>query len=589
MTEVFDKLYEESKLGNSFNRLYETIVSKENILLAFRSIKSNSGSKTPGCDGKTIEQVKVLTDNEIVELIRRRLGNYRPKKVRRVYIPKHNGKKRPLGIPSISDRIIQQAFKQVLEPICEAKFYNHSYGFRPARSAKSAIARINTIVNINKLHYAVDIDIEGFFDNVNHSILLKQLWNIGIRDRKVLAIINKMLKAEIDGEGIPTKGTPQGGILSPLLSNVVLNDLDQWVASQWEYFQTRHPYSSSHKFRALKKTSNLKEGYIVRYADDFKILCKSRNDANKWFHGVKLYLKDRLKLDISKEKSKIINLKKKKSEFLGIEIYAVKKGAKYVAQSKVLKRNMNKLVREGRNRIKDIQKHPTPYTAQKYNAWVLGVQNYYKIATMVNLDFNKVAYRLSHTLKRRLSKKSHYGRPSEPSAMYKKIYNLNYRTYRIGNVHLFPLFDIKHQSEMNFSQVVTPYTAIGRVGLFKRLNVSVLTEISKMLLTINTTNSVEYMDNRISRYSMKNGMCEITGNFLTSEDVHCHHYKPKALGGGDNFHNLRIIHKDVHILIHATLTETIEKYLNKIKPNEAALNKINKYRQMCNLETIVYS
>ncbi|MDA6131015.1 reverse transcriptase domain-containing protein, partial [Escherichia coli] len=103
---------------------------------------------------------------------------------------------------SMSDRIIQQAFKQVLEPVCEAKFYNHSYGFRPLRSTKHAIARTNSLINMNKLHFAVDVDIEGFFDNVNHSLLLKQLWNIGIKDRKVLAIISKMLKAEIEGEGI---------------------------------------------------------------------------------------------------------------------------------------------------------------------------------------------------------------------------------------------------------------------------------------------------------------------------------------------------------------------------------------------------
>jgi retron-type reverse transcriptase len=109
---------------------------------------------------------------------------------------------------------------------------------------------------------------QGFFDNINHSLLIKQLWNLGIQDRQVLACISKMLKAEIDGEGVPTRGVPQGGLLSPLLSNVVLNDLDQWVADQWEFFPLDKAYKTREGELYAKKRTNLKEGYLVRYADD---------------------------------------------------------------------------------------------------------------------------------------------------------------------------------------------------------------------------------------------------------------------------------------------------------------------------------
>ncbi|WP_258871667.1 reverse transcriptase domain-containing protein, partial [Halobacillus trueperi] len=117
--------------------------------------------------------------------------------------------------------------------------------------------------------------------------------------RKVLACISKMIKSEIDGEGVPEKGSPQGGILSPLLSNVVLNDLDQWVADQWEVFPLRKSYSSDDARRRARKQTNLKQGYLVRYADDFKILCRDGKTAQRWYHAVRLYLKERLKLDIS--------------------------------------------------------------------------------------------------------------------------------------------------------------------------------------------------------------------------------------------------------------------------------------------------
>lgn len=244
MVGTFDNLYKQSKEGKNFNKLMDIISSDNNIELAFRNIKGNAGSSTAGVDKKSIKDVSKLSKDKYLQIVKAKLSNYHPKPVRRVEIPKPNGKTRPLGIPTIWDRIIQQCILQVLEPICEAKFHERSNGFRPNRSVENAMAQCYKMINQQHLLYVVDIDIKGFFDNVNHCKLRKQMWNMGIQDKKLLCIISEMLKAPIqmpDGRmEYPTKGTPQGGILSPLLSNIVLNELDWWITSQWELMPTKN-------------------------------------------------------------------------------------------------------------------------------------------------------------------------------------------------------------------------------------------------------------------------------------------------------------------------------------------------------------
>ena len=249
---MFDNLYQRSSNNCMFKNLIKFIISSENILLAYRNIRKNKGSKTCGTNKNNIISIGKKNPKKLIEYVRSRLENFKPHSVRRKEIPKENGETRPLGIPTIEDRLIQQCILQVLEPICEAKFYNHSYGFRPNRSTRDAVARANFLTSRNDFQYVVDIDIKGFFNNVNHAKLLKQMWTLGIRDKNFICIISKMLKAEIIGEGIPDKGVPQGGLLSPLLANIVLNEFDWWIASQWEYFKMKNEYSShSYEYKLL--------------------------------------------------------------------------------------------------------------------------------------------------------------------------------------------------------------------------------------------------------------------------------------------------------------------------------------------------
>lgn len=407
LQETFDELYAKSKRNYIFTKLMHLITSKENIQLAYRNLKKNDGSYTAGVDWKNIEYLQSWEMNKLISHIKRKFDNYSPQPVRRVEIPKPNGKTRPLGIPTIMDRMIQQCILQVLEPICEAKFHKKSNGFRPNKSTENAIAQMETLVQLSNHHIVVDIDIKGFFDNVNHSKLLKQIWTLGIRDKKLICIISAMLKAEIKGVGIPEKGTPQGGILSPLLSNIVLNELDWCIASQWELFPLDETKRKNKNY--YLKNAKLKRCYIVRYADDFKIICKKKSDAEKLFIATKDWLKERLGLEISPEKSKIVNLRKHYSEFLGFKIKVKPKRKKYVIKSCIsdkakakIKANCNKAIGNIQNSKDELDEI---MNIQKYNSTIIGIHNYYQIATMVCWDLGKIAYEVSRTMYIKLRKR----------------------------------------------------------------------------------------------------------------------------------------------------------------------------------------
>lgn len=201
MQNTFDDLYARSLANETFTDLMDIILSRENILLAYRNIKSNHGSRTPGTDKLDIRDIGRLQPDEVVGKVRYIVAGtphgYRPKPVRRKDIPKPNGTTRPLGIPCIWDRLIQQCIKQVMEPICEAKFSDNSYGFRPQRSVEHAIQSTYRLIQRSNLHYIVEFDIKGFFDNVNHAKLIRQIWSMGIHDTHLIYVVRKILTAPI--------------------------------------------------------------------------------------------------------------------------------------------------------------------------------------------------------------------------------------------------------------------------------------------------------------------------------------------------------------------------------------------------------
>lgn len=575
---TLDELYQQSLKGMKFKKLYEKIIDESNILLAYRNIKTNTGSITKGTDDKIISNIATMTNEQVIMMVQERLIRYNPQSVRRVEIAKSNGKIRPLGIPTISERLIQQCILQILEPICEAKFHNHSFGFRPNRSTEHAKATMDRMINIQKLHFVVDIDIKGFFDNVDHGKLLKQMWTMGIQDKKLLCIISAMLKAKIEGVGIPSKGTCQGGIISPLLSNIVLNELDWWISDQWETFKTAHPFArNDNKLNAIRKGSKLKECYIIRYADDFKIMCRTRDVAERICIAVKVWLKERLHLEISPDKSKITNLRKKASDFLGFSIKAVVKGEKRIAHSKIKSDAVIKIMAKGKELIKKVRKNPTQKNIGLYNSYVLGTQNYYRIATHSNLDFNKIGYYLDRVAKVRWrSIVTNKGSPD-------KVYSQRYKGYDkkksyIREKVIYPMSCCKHKNAMSFSTKINNYTSDGRELIHKQVEKISEHEFLYLVKHPVENRSIEYNDNRVSLFSAQRGKCRILGARLAINNFHCHHVKPIQDGGNDKYKNLVIFHPDIDRLIHATKSDTIHQLLAKLNLSNEQIEKVNQFR-----------
>lgn len=588
MQQKFDTLYKYSNEGRNFYKLFDMIVDKNNIKLAYRNIQNNKGANTPGVDGLTIDYLNTI---DIIEMVKRKLLDYNPKAVKRIMIDNEGKRKRPFGIPTIEDRLIQQCILQIFEPICEAKFYNHSYGFRPNRNTHHAIARFHTLANINKLHYVVDIDINDFFDNVNHNNLIRQLYHLGIRDKKVLSIIKRILKSEIQGQGKPTKGIPQGGILSPLLSNIVLNELDWWVASQWEFMVTSHSYGyykkngvfdQTAKYAALKKTK-LKEMYIVRYADDFKIMCRDYKSAIKTYYAVTKWLKDRLGLEISEENSKITNLRKTYCEFLGFKTILTYKTNKdkWTTKSRLTDKSVAKAKRKIKTAIKNIVQNQEVKTINQYNAIVMGLQNYYKIASHVCKDFANINYECSIVQYNRLRKNlKRVTNKENTSETFLRLYeDYNGKTFSLRGITLFPIYAVKTKKPLNFQQDVCLYTKKGRDKIHSNLMVDIDYELLRYLMeNPNENESAEFNDNRISKFIAQKGKCAISGELLEKGDD-VHHLKGRNIDGADKFSNLMFVKKTIHILIHATDPETIKENLKKVTLDNKQMAKLNTYRK----------
>ncbi len=326
--------------------MMEQVLDPENLRRAWQRVKSNAGA--PGIDGMTVEAFPAFSQKHWPR-IRSALmtGTYRPAPVRRVFIPKPDGTERPLGVPTVLDRVIQQALAQVMNSRFDGGFSNHSYGFREGRNAHQAVREVEACWKAGYRH-AVDCDLKSFFDTVDHDRLMGQLRE-KVRDRKVLGLIRRYLQAGVvlpDGthEATP-RGVPQGGPLSPLLANIALDPMDKELERR------------GHRF--------------ARYADDFLVMVKSAKAAQRVMESLTRFVEGRLKLIVNQAKSKAAPLKQ--CAFLGFQIGAVGKAVWTIKAHARFKRRVREITRRNRG-------HGVQDVIDELRRYVTGWLNYFGIS-----------------------------------------------------------------------------------------------------------------------------------------------------------------------------------------------------------------
>jgi len=551
--------------------LHSMVYDENNVAFAVRQLSKSPGRMALGPDGtnyKTLESYSIM---ELAKIVKNRLLRKQMDYVRRTYIPKGNtGKMRPLGICSVWDKLVEKCIQLVVEPYCETKFVESSFGFREQISQHNALAKVKN--QCKTMPYVLSVDLKDYFGTIDPDITYRELWHIGVRDKIILNYVYQFIKKgyyEASCKVEDPLGSPQGSILGPLISNVYLHRFDVWLRDQgdcWHDKSVSKFHDKDNKRRNLGAT-NLKVGIHVRYADDILVLCKDYQDAVRFRYSVTKYLARNMRLEINEDKTKIYDLTKEKMKYLGYDFYVFKRpsksaqhNGKYMVANTLPKGKEDEIVRKCGELLREIKKSLSFEAIHNWNTYVVSLHNYYNGMTHFNQSFGKIGWRIKklfyHTMDKRVKftteqsyKNSFQG--GRYSSWGKKGYYC-FETYPVIEID-WANWDSKSICYGKCKIRDNPYY----YGEQKHKPGVSLEAIGYLVNTSKHIKSSRLAMFRISKYSSVKGVSYLSGEFIPVENYHCHHIKPIARGGTHDFDNLCVLSETEHRILHSNTPEEL--------------------------------